>query len=129
MTRNHKRAVVAITLILGVALFVWQWEARAVETDVAIILVDLAVPGPTGILRYADVAQVAVTVFDDQDQSVAQVTARGGTAVLSPPPISLPRGDYRAAVEITFNPRGTAPVYHRIERPLRLDGTPAEIRF
>jgi hypothetical protein len=127
--RRYSRFIVAATFVGGAAIFGWQWQTRAIETPVAIVLTDVAVPVGGGLLRYEHVVSVTADFRDKTGASLARMSARGGQAVLAPPPVALPAGEYTVDVSLALVGPGGERVTQRLMRSLKLDGSMTELRL
>jgi hypothetical protein len=130
------RRIVAIVLVAsGIGMSVWLLKQQPVATPITFVMTGLEVPHEGGLLRFEDVTRLKARFIDDEGRDLASVSARGGAAVLTPPPVTLPPGLYTVQVELELlavkpGP-GSSPAPRRLRRSLSLTlaGEPAELRL
>ena len=75
------------------------------------------------------VTRLTAEFVTESGKSVAHISARGGEAVIAPPPLMLPVGAYAVNLELTLvGPAGQRATRH-LERSVTLDGSMAELRL
>ena len=130
------RRIVAIILVAyGIGMSVWLLKQQPVATQVTFVMTGLEVPHQGALLRFENVARLKAQFVDGEGRELASISARGGAAVLTPPPVTIPPGSYTVQIELELvlaKPLAGSPASpRRLQRTmnLTLDGSPAELRL
>jgi hypothetical protein len=107
--RLYSRIAVVIIAGIGGALFYWQSLTYPVEHQFTVVLTGVEVPLGETMLRHEDIQRYEIKVLSMDGELLAEIKHRRPSAITSPAPVRLARGQYAFHIILDFKgPNGAA---------------------